>query len=343
MASVDRVAGYAVLTSLVLVCCWAWAQPVDEPCPDGYVRDPHAKCVPRSPDTAPSGTPDAGPPAIRFPPGFDLAQLPEGCRIKATASPYNGDLLLQGCDFVYFENGARLVVADANSVQISAGRGIVIGGAATIVTRGRPGASGSPGPAYPGEPWQSRGDADYWAARNQCANDPNHPDRGRPGGRGGNGQNGATVRLSHVPSTGILVIDSRGGEPGPGGSGGVGRLYRNGRNHYCDGCMWNCTSGAKGPDGARGIDGEIFVAGTSFGVDPSPCVLRDSLRADVGAISRSDSGASRFVGTLRMQRAVVDLKATASGVQRPAREGGAPASPPLGSRCGAVARCHAGS
>ena len=169
VASVDRVAGYAVLTSLVLVCCWAWAQPVDEPCPDGYVRDPHAKCVPRSPDTAPSGTPDAGPPAIRFPPGFDLAQLPEGCRIKATASPYNGDLLLQGCDFVYFENGARLVVADANSVQISAGRGIVIGGAATIVTRGRPGASGSPGPAYPGEPWQSRGDADYWAARNQCA------------------------------------------------------------------------------------------------------------------------------------------------------------------------------
>jgi hypothetical protein len=62
---------------------------------------------------------------------------------------------------------------------------------------------------------------------------------------------------------GRVVFHAHGGAGGPGGVGGEGTTLRNGRQFYCDGCMWTCRTGLRGPTGEVGRDGTIFVGTTA--------------------------------------------------------------------------------
>lgn len=112
-------------------------------------------------------------------------------------------------------------------------------------------------------PWNSQGDGDFAAALTQCRADPNSSERGGRGGPGRQGGPGAIIVFAKKPtmvsgtlSAAVPVAGGAGGARGPGGS---GRLLRNGRNFYCDGCTMNCPSGPDGDAGKPGLIGFRIV------------------------------------------------------------------------------------
>ena len=184
------------------------------------------------------------------------------CRVSGIEQ-FRGNVTFAHCAALVFANGAQLIISGATSVRIDVPQ-IEVNGTARIIANGRPGRVGDRGPNNPREPWNSRGDDDYWSARADCTNNASHPDRGGRGGRGGDGEAGPNIFLLRGPVRGVLNVEARGGAGGSGGPGGSGRLLRNGRNFYCDGCMYNCPSGPSGENGSPGRDGDIYVGKSVF-------------------------------------------------------------------------------
>lgn len=185
----------------------------------------------------------------------------QGSVFTITSLVIERDTILS-CDKVVFAHGATLTVKNGATFVVDA-LTIEDGGDASIIAVGVNGARGGSGQAK-GDPWSSRGDGDYWRAVNDCKANGAHPDRGGSGGRGSDGGDGGIVFFAVAP---LLItdagkpisVDYRGGSGGPGGPGGAGRLLKNGRNNYCDGCMYNCPSGSEGSPGNPGTAGGYFI------------------------------------------------------------------------------------
>jgi hypothetical protein len=152
---------------------------------------------------------------------------------------------------IVFDSGVTVRVRNGATLELRADE-IIVEGAATIDGTGEPGAIGeSPRPESL-QAWSSHEDSDYGSARVAIETNSSHPDRGKPGGSGQPGGAGASVILSQKPVGGALQIIVEGGPGGPPGHGSTGRLIKNGRNNYCDGCMYQNV----GPDGRYGPKGQ---------------------------------------------------------------------------------------
>jgi hypothetical protein len=158
---------------------------------------------------------------------------------------------------VVIRPGTRIRVGDGTCLIIRA-QEILLEGDVFVDGRGVNGRNGSNG-AHLGD-WSSKGDGDFKQALDECRSNPDHKDRGKNGADGEEGGPGAIIVLSPEP-TGPGKIDVRvnGGAGGAGGRGGPGRLLRNGRQNYCDGCMMNCPPGQDGHPGRRGKTGRYVT------------------------------------------------------------------------------------
>lgn len=224
-------------------------------CPNQEAKDASGNCVQVAAHTPPVTRP-------KKPTSPEPKSVNGVCRVSGVEQ-FQGNVTFAHCTKLVFADGAQLIVTGATYVRFDVPR-IEVDGTATIIANGRPGRIGDRGANNPNEPWNSRGDTDYWSARSDCTNNASHPDRGGRGGSGGNGEAGADIFLLRGPVRGVLIVEARGGSGGQGGPGGSGRLLRNGRNFYCDGCMYNCPSGPPGENGSPGRDGDIHVGKTGF-------------------------------------------------------------------------------
>lgn len=189
-------------------------------------------------------------------PGFDFACAERRFRAADNGQPANtiaGDTAIR-CGRILFEAGAVVRIQNGAHVEFSATDSIAVVGAggATVDGTGEPGRAGLPAPNR-GDVWTSQGDDDYWKARAGVEGNPNHPDRGPKGGKGWKGGQGASIVFNKIVD-GQLTCTAKGGAGGPGGSGGRGRLLRNGRQFYCNGCMYD-RPGEGGDTGDPGDDG----------------------------------------------------------------------------------------
>ena len=180
----------------------------------------------------------------------DIFQMPAKLELQQDTIIKCREIRIPHGSFVSVRHGVALFL-DAEM--------IVVEGEATINGTGEPGSPGRPGRSIEGS-WQSQGDSDYWAALNGCRSNPKHPERGEDGGPGGRGGDGAIIVFSTKPSKRtVLNVIYDGGVGGQGGPGGQGRLLRNGRNYYCDGCTMNCPSGNTGQQGLPGTKGDYII------------------------------------------------------------------------------------
>jgi len=167
---------------------------------------------------------------------------------------------------IVFAPGSVVRVRNGSTLELRA-ESIVVEGTATIDGTGEPGVPGSPGPDNAELPLDLLPDSNYKSIRNRVASSENDPLRGHKGADGGSGGPGATIVLSRHALGGALIIKVKGGPGGPPGPGGSGRLIRNQRQFYCDGCMYsrNGPDGHKGPDGPNGrvIYGDMATRSSS--------------------------------------------------------------------------------
>lgn len=162
-----------------------------------------------------------------------------GARLGTELNADLEKLTLSGQAVLEFRRGAT---AKIGTILFSSG--------AVLRMLGEDGAPGQAGPAK--EPaWNSTGSGDYWDARNQCAAGSG-PSVGSPGepGRDGRPNGKLTVGCIVGPTDAYPMVEVRSGRGGAGGPGGAGQLLRHGPQFYCDGCMYNCPSGAAGSTGA---------------------------------------------------------------------------------------------
>jgi hypothetical protein len=145
--------------------------------------------------------------------------------------------------------GGRVLYLDGERIRIEPG--------ARIEGQGGKGPKGASG-AQPAGEWISGSDKAYWDALGDCRGRLDHPDRGHDGAKGGRGEPGALIVFGAAPTPDLPTINVAGGVGGDGGNGSSGRLYKNVRNYYCDGCTMNCPQGANGPPGDNGPAGAVL-------------------------------------------------------------------------------------
>lgn len=160
------------------------------------------------------------------------------------------------CPRIVLVDHAKLRIRNAAALLLD-GDQIVVGSYVDVDASGTPGETGARGVSIPGE-WISGSDAAYWAALNDCRSRASHPDRGGKGGKGVKGGDGGYLVVSVAPQT-QLKPNVAGGKGGPGGPGGSGRLLKNSRNYYCNGCTMNCPSNGDGDRGDDGVSGRYIL------------------------------------------------------------------------------------
>lgn len=205
--------------------------------------------------------------------------LDGGSSCRASLVDADGGWTFPGCpNAVVDPADTPFKVQEGQSVSIKVNDIAATSGNFVVEVVGGAGAAGSPGAS--GGEWSSQGDGDYWEARRACEADQTPANNGQQGGPGGTGGNSGDVHLDCLLKDYKIIdwtpqlkkielkpgweVELRGGPGGPGGPGGQGKLLKNGRQNYCDGCMYHCRSGPPGNTGPLGNAGKLLVEGKPF-------------------------------------------------------------------------------
>lgn len=219
-----------------------------------FLRDSAADAKPSPPKAA-----KAGP----------IHTLSPSCQILANRSFVGDTTIGAGCGPLLIGDGVVITVDAAARVDIGATSIQVQGGGTATIqvtgVRGAPGSAGANGSSFPF--WTSGGggpdpEVEYNNAKKDAQNSPANTCHGHAGETGKRGGSAEVFLPAGFTVDGTLVVRAIGGPGGDGGAGGRGTTLRNGRNFYCDGCQFACSTGATGGTGPEGAAGSIFVGTT---------------------------------------------------------------------------------